>query len=156
MKEIVVQPGDVVASDFGAYQHFSIVSDRVCSMGKYMLISASKRTGTVKEEPFDIATNGKRTYTADVKTTLSAREILFNARNQIDKWKYSVTDSNCEHFINWALGLTVTSRQVVAGVSGATAGAMLVATLSENPKMIKILGSAVAIGGDSDLPYESN
>ncbi len=42
-----VLPGNVVVTDFGAYQHFSLASDQLSSNGFPKLISATKRTGSV-------------------------------------------------------------------------------------------------------------
>lgn len=147
MNNIAVQAGDVVVTDFGLYQHWSIVSDRLCSLGKNMLISATKRTGTVKEEPWDDVTSGKNTYVAEVETDKSVPEMLTNARSQIGAWDYSVTGNNCEHFVKWSTGLKVTSKQVTSGVVGAVAGGVAVAAIAENPNLTKILGVAVVVGG---------
>ncbi|MCF6441060.1 hypothetical protein L1077_16610 [Pseudoalteromonas luteoviolacea] len=84
MNSQTVQPGDVVVSQFGLYQHWAVVSDMVCSQGKNMLISASKRTGTVKEEPWDTVTQGSHTYVAAIETEKSVIQILNDARSQID------------------------------------------------------------------------
>ena len=42
--------GAAVITDFGPYDHYSIVSDRLGQDGKPMLISHTQRNGTVKEE----------------------------------------------------------------------------------------------------------
>ncbi len=147
MEELAVKPGDVVVTSFGVYQHWSLVSDRLCSAGKPMLISATQRNGTVREEPWDVVTQGETTYVADVTSSKPLQQILADARSQIGKWSYSITSKNCEHFVKWASGLQVTSKQVVAGVGGATAGVALVGLLSENPKPIKFLGGALFVGG---------
>ncbi len=147
MKSLVVQAGDVVVTQFGVYQHWSLVSDRVCSLGKNMLISATKRTGTVQEEPWDDVTQGKHTYVAVLNSSQSITQILADARSQIGNWVYSVSDNNCEHFVKWSSGLKVSSTQVKAGVGGAIAGGVAVAALAENPKAIKILSGAALIAG---------
>ncbi len=147
MKELEVKPGDVVVTNFGIYQHWSLVTDRKCDEGNYMLISATKRNGTVKEEPWHIVTDGKETYVAQVEGELPLSQVLANARSQIGTWVYSVTDKNCEHFVKWASGIQVSSTQVKAGVAGALTGAAAVAAFSENPKLIKFLGGAIVIGG---------
>lgn len=95
MKEIYVSPGDVVVTNIGLYQHFSVVSDLICALGKPMLISATDRNGTVQEETWGVVTQGKETYVADIPTTLSVAQILANARSQIGKWKYSLIKSKC-------------------------------------------------------------
>jgi hypothetical protein len=56
MNTLEVQAGDVVVTTFGMDPHWSLVSDKFCSLGKNMLISATKRTGTVREEPWDDVT----------------------------------------------------------------------------------------------------
>ncbi|EOY4517341.1 lecithin retinol acyltransferase family protein [Vibrio vulnificus] len=147
MKNIVVSAGDVVVSDFGGYQHWSIVTDTFCSKGLPQLISATKRNGTVREEPWDVVTQGKHTYVADIKYDRPVSEVLRLSRSKIGSWVYSLTDNNCEHFAKWATGLKVSSTQVVAGVSGAAAGAALVGLCAENPKAAKLLGGAVVLGG---------
>lgn len=138
--------GDIVVSNFGIYQHWSIVSDSLCEKGLPMLISATQRNGTVQEESWDVVTQGKHTYPAKVNYARSVSEVLKLARSQIGKWKYSVTDRNCEHFAKWATGLEMSSTQVVAGATGAVLGASLVGLCSENPKFAKFLGGALALG----------
>ena len=129
-----IKAGDIVVSDFDLYEHYSVVSDEISTDGKPFLISATKRNGTVKEEPWDIATQGKYTYPSDKKSNLSAAEILSNARSQIGKWSYSLIDSNCEHFSNWCLGLKVSSTQIVGASAGAVSGVLLVKCCADNPK----------------------
>lgn len=147
MQNVIVSPGDIVVSDFGMYQHWSIVSDATCQKGLPMLISATQRNGTVQEEPWDIATSGKRTYVANITLQRDRSEIIAQARSKIGTWTYSVTSSNCEHFVNWAAGLQVTSKQVTAGVVGAVGGAILAGVLSEKPTTAKLLGWAIVLGG---------
>jgi hypothetical protein len=147
MNNIAAQAGDVVVTQFGLYQHWSLVSDRFCSLGKNMLISATKRTGTVQEESWDDVTQGKRTSVIVLNSEKSTYQKLSDARSQIGKWAYSVTENNCEHFVKWSSGLKVSSTQVKAGVGGALVGGVAVAALAENPKMIKILGGAVLLAG---------
>lgn len=141
------KPGDVVVTNFGIYQHWSIVSDKLCSLGKPYLISATKRNGTVHEEPWDAVTQGEETYVADVSYSRSASEVLAKARSQVNQWRYSVGTNNCEHFAKWATGLEVSSRQVVAGVTGAAVGAAAVGLIAEKPTTAKFLGSAMLLGG---------
>lgn len=147
MINIEVKPGDVVVTQIGPYQHYSIVSDRICSLGKNMLISATKRMGTVQEEPWDVVTEGKKTHTIVLNTDKSVPEILAEARSQIGKWSYSLTQRNCEHFVKWSSGLKVSSTQVKGGFVGMAVGGVGVAALSENPKALKILAGMVIVGG---------
>ncbi|EDM65064.1 H-REV 107-related protein [Moritella sp. PE36] len=147
MNNLVVEAGDVVVTQFGLYQHWSVASDRLCSLGKNMLISATKRTGTVQEEPWDDVTQGKHTYVAVSDTEKSIVQILSDARSQIGTWKYSLTDNNCEHFVKWSSGLKVSSSQIKAGVGGLAIGGVAVVALAENPRAMKIVGGAVLLGG---------
>ncbi|MBB1315762.1 MULTISPECIES: lecithin retinol acyltransferase family protein [Aliivibrio] len=147
MKTISVKPGDVLVSDFGVYQHWSIVTDKVCTKGTPLLISATQRNGTVQEEPWHDVTQGKKTYVTNAKFSKPISEVLSDARSQIGLWPYSVTSKNCEHFVKWATGLKVTSTQVTAGVVGAGAGIALVGLCSENPKFAKFLGWSILLGG---------
>ena len=141
----VIKPGDVVVTNCGLYQHWSLVTDRVCDSGKPMLISASGRTGTVREECWDTVIQDKFTYVVDIEFKEPLSEVLKNARSQIGQWAYSTTSKNCEHFVKWVSGLEVTSSQVTAGISGAAVGATLVGLFSENPGFIKYLGGACVL-----------
>jgi hypothetical protein len=147
VNNLVVKPGDIIATQFGIYQHWSVVSDQLCSLGKNMLISATKRTGTVQVEAWDTVVQGKHTYVVKTNSEKAITQILADARSQIGIWIYSVTDKNCEHFAKWSSGLKFSSVQVNAGVGGAAAGATAVAILAENPNALKILGGAVLIAG---------
>ncbi|MCD9525508.1 lecithin retinol acyltransferase family protein [Photobacterium carnosum] len=139
-----VKSGDIVVSNFDLYEHYSVVSDEISTDGKPFLISATKRNGTVKEEPWDIATQGKYTYISDKKSNLSRTDILNNARSQIGKWHYSVRSSNCEHFSNWCLGLKVSSTQVVGASTGAVGGALLVKCCVDDPKPLDYIFAGTA------------
>ncbi|WP_067514981.1 lecithin retinol acyltransferase family protein [Endozoicomonas ascidiicola] len=147
MESLLVSLGDVVVTDFGIYQHWSFVSDAFCSRGKPMLISATKRTGTVKEETWDSVTQGKNTYITKIEKIKANSEILKAARSQIEKWIYSVDSNNCEHFVKWASGLDVTSTQVVNTTAGLITGAALVGVVAENPKFVHFVGGALLVGG---------
>lgn len=147
MNTLNINPGDVVATDYDFYQHLSVVSDTVDETGKFKLISATKRTGTVKEESWDLVTQGKSSYVAEIKTNHSTQEILIKAKSKIDLWSYSVLNNNCEHFIKWVNGLEITSAQVKSGVIGGVAGIALAKTLSEKPSFLKLFGGAVIVGG---------
>lgn len=148
MKKINVKPGDVVVSNFAGYQHWSLVSDRVCQNNVPMLISASKRTGTVKEEPWYVATQGNLTYVAKrAASALDPSTALTVARSQIDQWKYSLFDRNCEHFVNWVATGKPKSSQVAAGIGGAALGAAGVYLIAEKPNGWKALLAAGLIAG---------
>lgn len=144
--EAIAKPGDFIVSTFSTYQHWSIVSDKLCSEGKLMLISATKRTGTVKEEPWDRVVNGQPTKVVADTPILSPENILQRARSQIGVWKYSVTSKNCEHFVNWAGNEKISSKQVFYTITGATTLAAIYALVEKNPKLFWVL-LAVGVGG---------
>ncbi|BAX55236.1 hypothetical protein FA893_16220 [Photobacterium damselae subsp. piscicida] len=139
-----VQPGDIVAVDFGRYDHWALVSDKVCHQGKRMLISATKRNGTVMEETWDEVTQGQKVVLSKLHCHNDVSGSLEKARSQIGVWQYSVYKRNCEHFIYWVLSDKLRSKQVIGGVSGAVLGAIGVVTLSKKPSVLKVLGGAWA------------
>ena len=69
MEEINVKPGDIIVTNYGTYQHWSLVSDRIGADNKLMPISATKRLGTVAEEMWDTVVKGKKTYIVDSQIT---------------------------------------------------------------------------------------
>ncbi|EIF8949807.1 H-REV 107-related protein [Vibrio cholerae] len=144
----LINPGDVIVSRFMfgivPYQHWALASDKRCSKGYCYLISASERTGTVREEPAEDVIQGAPSYKADIVFKKSIPDVIEQARSQIDKWKYSLKDSNCEQFVNWAAGLGITSKQVVNGAALGVLGSTTTALLCEKPTWLKILGVGVA------------
>lgn len=139
-----VKPGDIVVSDFGIYQHWSIVSDAICSKNKYMLISATNRCKTVREESWDEVTKGKNTYIVDLGHSLSVKEILLKARSYIGIWDYSLFSRNCEHFINLIVGNKIKSNQVEGAVLGLVVGTMVTKLFLK--KESKFLSSLILFG----------
>lgn len=147
MKDLTIVEGDIVATDMGTYQHFSIVTNRVCKAGLPMLISATKRNGTVMEEPWEIASNGRKTYVTTLKPECSVFEFLINARSQIGTWNYSILNQNCEHFVRWAGEQKPSSTQVTSGVIGGVAGLAIVNEFVKNPKAVHFLGGMILLAG---------
>ncbi|WP_170335507.1 lecithin retinol acyltransferase family protein [Ruegeria arenilitoris] len=147
MKHQIVKPGDVVATQMGTYQHWSIVTDQYCQFGKPKLISATRRNKTVREEPWDVVVGDRKTIVAELYPKFPVPEILARARSHIDSWEYSALTGNCEHFVAFVTGHEVKSSQVRAGVVGATVGVGLVNSISENPTFLKLLAGAVLVGG---------
>lgn len=140
MKKHKFQPGDVVVTNFNGYQHWSLVSDSKCTDGEYMLISATKRNGTVREEAFKEVTQGCFTYKADGFNTSSANLFAVSrARAFIGRWKYSVLTGNCEHFVNFIFYGEAKSKQVNNGIAGAMIVGGLVTFTSKNPRIGQLL-----------------
>ena len=147
MKKLIVKAGDVVVTEMGFYQHWSIVTGEVCPNGTPMLISATQRNGTVLEEPWQIVTHGKETYVVDFARPQTTPQFLARARSKIGEWPYSVSSMNCEKFVKWAAGLQPTSRQVTSGIGAAAVATAVTITVSKNPSAYKILGIAALAGG---------
>jgi len=147
LKNLEVKPGDVVVTDMGVYQHWSLVSNKRSEDGEYMLISASDRKKTVAEEHWHATTHGKLTYVAEHQAIFPVDEVLRNARSMIGKWKYNVTNRNCEHFVNFVTKGELTSKQVKAGLAAGTIGALAAAALSDDPKVVKVAGVALLCAG---------
>ena len=103
------------------YCHYAIVSDRR-SNGKPMLISLSRRTGTVAEEQWDEVVRGRAVEPSRLRSELTPREVVRRARSQIGRRRYNFITGNCEHFVRDALGLTPRSQQLetAAGVGVST------------------------------------
>lgn len=101
--------------------HVGLVSDRRSYFGLPHVISASKRTGYVVEEPWEEFAQGATVEVCDIRGNLSAQDVLGRARQKIGhEWRLVV--ANCEHFVRWAHGLPVTSPQLQAGVVKAGLG----------------------------------
>lgn len=141
-----LQPGELILTSIGSYEHTSIVSDRRCALGKPMLISATARTGTVMEEQYATVVRGRKTGYAPQQSNLPSHIVLKNARSQIGKWKYGVLGQNCENFANWAGGLKVTSRQVNGVLSGAAISVCATKLIVKDPSPLAYLFAAL-LGG---------
>ena len=103
-------PGTVVSMMVGPIEHFGIVSDQLIG-GVPHIISNSKRTGLVCEEPVSIFANGQNLKTYDFSGTLNPSAVVSRARTKIGS-AYDLIGWNCEHFIRWALGMKVESPQL--------------------------------------------
>ncbi|WP_120632621.1 lecithin retinol acyltransferase family protein [Ruegeria sp. EL01] len=144
--EDTLRPGDLIVTSMRSYEHYSIVSDRRCPLGKLMLISARAETRTVGEECYDDVVRGRRTGLARSQSELPAYVILENARSQIGKWRYNYLIRNCEAFANWACGLKPTSRQVGGVVSGIVISLGATKLIAKNPSLSACLAMA-CVGG---------
>lgn len=135
-------PGSTLAVDCGAFTHYAIISDQLGPDGMPKLISASKRTGTVKEETWSDVISNEKTKILPFVGTLTAEEVLSKARSRIGSWVYSVLSFNCEHFVNWCNNLPFTSKQITTSASLASIGAIIGYNM---PKEHKTIGTIVGI-----------
>lgn len=149
------KPGQLIMTDYGAYSHLSVVSDARCTQGKLMLISATARTKTVREEPYDKVVRGLPTRLAPSQSCLPISAVLKMARSQIDKWDYNFVSRNCEHFAYWAAGLNMSSQQVKSTLSGALLFGGMTAVLMKKQSIPLILGLTL-IGGWCGLAASQN
>ena len=87
-----------------------------------MLISLSRRTGTVAEEPWDDVVRGRPVEPSRLRSELPPGEVIRRARSQIGLRHYNFFTANCEHFVREALGLPPRSQQLetAAGVGVST------------------------------------
>lgn len=146
MKKLMFPPGATLVSNFNGYQHYSVASDRVAPDGQQYLISASRRNGTVAEEPMSTVTQGRYTYVADIPQYYAGNEIVAIARSFIGNWQYNLITDNCEHFAKLVSGNPAKSTQLVGCSASAALGYGLVKLYSENPTAAKI-GAGILVGG---------
>mgnify|MGYP000008766014 CR=1 FL=1 len=99
----------VVIVYMGLYQHWALLSDRTRD-GKPMLISNTRRNGTVKEESWDQVVGNRQFKVHYIQINTSPSLILARARNCINRVKYDLLQYNCEHFV----------REVITGVAKST------------------------------------
>ena len=154
--EDTLRPGDLIVTSMGSYEHYSIVSDRKCSLGKLMLISARAETGTVREEPYDDVVRGKKTGLVRGQPELPAYVILANARSRIGTWRYNYMTQNCETFANWACGLKPTSRQVGGVMSGIAVSVCATKMIAKNPSpaaylVVACIGGLIGLSATQEL-----
>ena len=120
-------PGTIIAVKYPMYKHFAIVSDRnYVKNSAYMpmLISLSHRTGTVKEEPWDIVVGDKSIELSSIAGQYSSSQVLSRARICMNQnMRYNLLYFNCEHFVRYTHGLPIESIQVKRTLYGAIVGA---------------------------------
>lgn len=87
-----------------------------------MLISLSRRTGTVAEESWDEVVQGRAVKPSRLRSDLAPEEVVRRARSQIGRRRYNFVTGNCEHFVHEALGLPPRSWQLetAAGIGVST------------------------------------
>ncbi|WP_370293619.1 lecithin retinol acyltransferase family protein [Thalassolituus sp.] len=137
------EPGDVIVVDCGAFDHFALASDTYCASGKPMLIGASQRTGTVKEEAWGTVVGNNRYKIVKAANRQSAEDTLQRAKSRINSWSYNLAFRNCEHFVNWARHLEPESKQVLAAGTAGTIAGVATQLMCESPKLWK---TALGIG----------
>ncbi len=115
--------GDVIEVCYPIFKHYAIVSDRIIG-DRPALISLSRRTGCVTEEPWRHAVGDRRFDVSFIHGGLPGELVVARAR-----WcmltgivKYNLLTFNCEHFVRFVHGLPRESAQVRSAVKGACIG----------------------------------
>lgn len=114
--------------------HVGLVSRRRDQQGLPYIYNASKRSGFVKLETWDVFTLGTGSATIlGISGELAEHEVLTRAHSRLDE-PWDLWSANCEHYVRWCHGLEVTSPQLRAGlgvaVGVALVGAVVAAMLS--------------------------
>ena len=108
-------PGAIVKVLMTGYEHYAIVSDRIHN-GLPMLISLSRRTGTVLEEAWEACTGGRKVVLSEDQGRLAPYQVLAQARSMIGRVEWDFPRLTCEHFARWTHGLKVESKQLKTAV----------------------------------------
>lgn len=118
-----LKPGTVIEVCYPIFKHYAIVSDQIVD-GHPTLISLSRRTNTVTEEPWQKVTQGRRTKISPIHGQLPGNIVVANARAcmRTKDLRWNLLTFNCEHFVRLVHGLTVESDQVKSAVKGAAIG----------------------------------
>jgi hypothetical protein len=107
--------GRPIAIPFGiVFEHFAVISRHSISENP-TLIALSMSQGRVTEEPWSIVVGRSRwRYATELEGILPPQQILARARATIGTHGYDLHKRNCEHFVRWATGNKVESKQVKA------------------------------------------
>lgn len=107
-----IPPGSVLDIDFGPFRH-RVIASYLAWDGKPALISATARTGTVLEEPWDRVVQGREvTLISLPESEAVGLGLVIRARQYIRQWRYNLFNSNCEHFVSMILEGRPTSPQL--------------------------------------------
>lgn len=139
------KPGMPVKISCLGYSHYAIVSDRYCVRGKPKLISLSRRTGTVLEEPWDDVVRGRRVTPSFLQSALAPEKVLARAKNQIGVRKYNLLSSNCEHFVRESLGLRSSSRQIEIAAGAGLSTLLLVLRFARGNPYVGLAATTLSI-----------
>ncbi len=117
--------GTIIEVCYPIFKHYAIVSDRF--YGEHpMLISVSRRTNAVTEEPWLQVTRGRRINISPIHGQLPGHIVVANARACVEAkdLRWNLLTFNCEHFVRLVHGLPVESVMVQSAVKGAVVGAL--------------------------------
>lgn len=106
----LLQPGARVTVYVGGVRHEGIVSDAF-SLGEPYVISNSRRTGLVAEEPLSAFSQGRDLQVLEPLADVPVWWLLLRARSRVgEPWR--LLTWNCEHFVRWCYGVRVESPQL--------------------------------------------
>ncbi len=144
-----LNPGTVIEVCYPIFKHYAIVSDQFVD-GHPTLISLSRRTNAVTEEPWHQVTQGRRVNTSPIQGQLPGHIVVANARACIraKDLRWNLLTFNCEHFVRLVHGLPVESNQVRSAVNGAVIGALSTLILPKVTftRMVLFAGSGAITG----------
>ncbi len=142
-------PGTVIEVCYPIFKHYAIVSDRSVD-GRPTLISLSRRTNAVTEEPWGQVTQGRRINISPIQGQLPGHTVVANARACLTAkdLRWNLLTCNCEHFVRLVHGLPVESNQVQSAVKGAVIGALSTLLLPQITltRMVLFAGTGVITG----------
>ena len=144
-----LNPGTVIEVCYPIFKHYAIVSDQFVD-GHPTLISLSRRTNTVTEEPWQQVTQGRRVNISPIHGQLPGDIVVANARACVraKDLRWNLLTFNCEHFVQLVHGLPVESGQVQNAVKGAVIGALSTLLLPKVTltRMMLLAGTGVITG----------
>lgn len=104
--------GTVVTTSRGLYSHVGILTEPTFGAERRVIsLNPGPLGSQVLEEPLSAFARGKPVKALPSKTALQPRAILARARSGQHP-TYSWVTFNCEHFVNFALGVPVRSPQI--------------------------------------------
>ncbi|WP_431474018.1 lecithin retinol acyltransferase family protein [Marinobacter sp. KM021] len=138
-------PGDVVKIPYPAFTHYGVISDRIGSDGKPMIIDNSNAAGTVSERTWSQVTRGKSVIKSSLKSQRPNTLVLAAAKQLIGQLKYSITGQNCEWFVRVVLGVAPTSQQVKASLITVPTAGLVAYRITRGNLLLTGLGCCLAL-----------
>jgi hypothetical protein len=105
-----IRIGCVVEVEFGFYRHRGIVVG-MNGVGEPVVVSNSLAHGGVHDEPLRDFCCGRR-FSVTEHVAPEMLPMLVARINRARGTRYSLTQWNCDHFVEWAFGREVASKQL--------------------------------------------
>lgn len=118
MSPLHLRPGTVVTVQMKGFfklaHHFALVTNRIGSDGRPLVVANSGETGGPSEQRWTDFVK-QRDYRAFYPSTLSPETVLYNAYSMFGT-RYDFFHWNCEHFVNACHGRPAQSHQIRSGL----------------------------------------